>query len=510
MRRLRIGLVVTQMALSCVLVIAAALLIESFRLTLQTKTRRQSGVPVLATIQARPAQLAQQKRPRPASDSFARSRTRQARCRGDASRVGRDASRRVACVAAVSYRAGGAGHPGSDHAGPAVHAEPRWRRWSFRPSTGRLFGGQDTPEACRVAIVNDVAAREVFGGEAVGRSIDDPSGQNVEIVGVVAMRPAERRRRADSANDLLLRRPDGHPSRGARAGAVSRLRESAARRRNARFEHGFGALLRGDGLDGDGRASLHRRSARRLPRQGSSIRKRPIDISGAAPSARVLIDQAGRRTEIVGVVRAAPARTLQSRIEPAIYLPHVAGLPAGHDADARRAGGQRRGADRSSPPARGGAGPRSGAGGGTNARFARLSRTALAPLRIAATLVGASAATALALAVIGLSGAMTDSARRRRREIAVRMALGAQGWRVIRHVVSEGVRLAAAGTLAGVLGSLLVSRALTRIAPAGETAGVLVWLAGPLVLLAAVAVASVLPASRALAVDPIAVTRVDR
>jgi len=140
---------------------------------------------------------------------------------------------------------------------------------------------------------------------------------------------------------------------------------------------------------------------------------------------------------------------------------------------------------------------------------AHLSRTALAPLRIATTLVSASAATAVLLGVVGLYGAMTDSARRRRREIAVRVALGAPGWRVIRHITTDGARLAAAGTVAGLLGSVLMARALAHIVPTNGLIGGWVWLAAPLVLIAAVAVASVLPTRRALAVDPIAIIRAD-
>ena len=95
---------------------------------------------------------------------------------------------------------------------------------------------------------------------------------------------------------------------------------------------------------------------------------------------------------------------------------------------------------------------------------AHLSRTALASERIATMLVGASAATALTLGVLGMYGAMADAARQRRREIALRIALGAQGWRVIRQVLAEGLRLAGAGTVAGMLGSILVARWLARIA----------------------------------------------
>ena len=121
--------------------------------------------------------------------------------------------------------------------------------------------------------------------------------------------------------------------------------------------------------------------------------------------------------------------------------------------------------------------------------------------------VGASTATALALGVLGLYAVMADAARQRRREIALRIALGAQRWRVIRQLLAEAARLAGAGTVAGMLGSLLVARWLARITPTAGSPTVWVWLAAPLVLLGAVAMASVLPARRALMVDPLTMMR---
>ncbi len=138
---------------------------------------------------------------------------------------------------------------------------------------------------------------------------------------------------------------------------------------------------------------------------------------------------------------------------------------------------------------------------------AHLQRTALAPLRIATLLVGVFAAMALTLGILGLYGALSDAARQRRREIAVRILLGAQGWRVIRQVVGEGGRLAGAGTAAGMLGSIVVARLLTQITPTELSLSLSVWMTAPLMLLGAVALASVLPACRALAVDPLTITR---
>ena len=106
------------------------------------------------------------------------------------------------------------------------------------------------------------------------------------------------------------------------------------------------------------------------------------------------------------------------------------------------------------------------------------------------------------------NGAMTEAARQRRREIAVRIALGAQGWRVIRQVLAEGIRLAGAGAVAGMLGSFVVARWLARIA-SSPGPSLWVWLAAPLVLFAAAAIASMLPARRALSVDLLTIMRDD-
>ena len=111
------------------------------------------------------------------------------------------------------------------------------------------------------------------------------------------------------------------------------------------------------------------------------------------------------------------------------------------------------------------------------------------------------------LGIAGLCGTLNDAARQRGRELAVRIALGAQRRHVIRQVLREGGRLAGAGALAGMLGSLLLSRLLSRIAPAYGSPAVWIWLTGPLVLATVVAIASVLPARRGSMVNPLTIMR---
>jgi len=136
-----------------------------------------------------------------------------------------------------------------------------------------------------------------------------------------------------------------------------------------------------------------------------------------------------------------------------------------------------------------------------------LSQTALAPLHIAMAIVGACTTTALFLGVLGLYGALNDAARARRRDLAIRIALGARRRHVIVQVLLEGGQLAGAGALAGMFGALLLSQFLPRMAQNIASPKSWVWIAGPLVLAGAVAVAGILPARRALLVDPLRMLR---
>jgi ABC-type antimicrobial peptide transport system permease subunit len=140
---------------------------------------------------------------------------------------------------------------------------------------------------------------------------------------------------------------------------------------------------------------------------------------------------------------------------------------------------------------------------------AYLNQTSLAPLRIATLLLGVSATMALLLSVLGLFGALSDDARQRRRELAIRIALGAPRWRVIGQVLGEGLRLACVGTLAGMLMSLALSRWMSGITPGSGSPALWVWLGAPLALAGVVTVASVLPARRAFMTNPLTIMHDD-
>ncbi|HKQ60242.1 MAG TPA: ABC transporter permease [Candidatus Polarisedimenticolaceae bacterium] len=127
--------------------------------------------------------------------------------------------------------------------------------------------------------------------------------------------------------------------------------------------------------------------------------------------------------------------------------------------------------------------------------------------RLALVLLGLFAGVALLLAAAGIYATMSFSVTQRYQEMGVRMALGASRRDVLRLVVGRGMRLTLAGLVAGVAGSLLLTRLIRTMLFAVSPADPLA-LAGGLALLAAVAfVACYLPARRATRVDPAEVLR---
>jgi ABC-type antimicrobial peptide transport system permease subunit len=122
-------------------------------------------------------------------------------------------------------------------------------------------------------------------------------------------------------------------------------------------------------------------------------------------------------------------------------------------------------------------------------------------------LVGTFAVIAVALGSLGLYGLMADAARRRQREFAMRIALGAQAWRVVRLVMTEGLRLVGIGAAAGMLLSLLIAQRLATIVPSAGWPSPWIWIATIVLLAGAVAVASVIPARRALSADLLSLMR---
>jgi len=134
---------------------------------------------------------------------------------------------------------------------------------------------------------------------------------------------------------------------------------------------------------------------------------------------------------------------------------------------------------------------------------------AVALPRLYATLVGIFATAALLLAAIGVYGVMAYVVTQRQREIGVRMALGAQPGGIQRMILGQGGMLAALGLVIGVTLSMMLGQLLSKVLFGVSPFDLPTLLAVPLVLGAATAAASWLPARRAMRLDPIAVIRQD-
>jgi ABC-type antimicrobial peptide transport system permease subunit len=131
----------------------------------------------------------------------------------------------------------------------------------------------------------------------------------------------------------------------------------------------------------------------------------------------------------------------------------------------------------------------------------------VAQRRFTMIVLGAFAAVALLLAMVGVHGVLSYTVAQRNREIGIRMALGADRQSVGRLIVGQGARLALFGLGLGVLGSLGVSRLLSALL-FGVTPGDPATLASVALALGGVALlASWLPARRAARVDPMVVLR---
>lgn len=124
--------------------------------------------------------------------------------------------------------------------------------------------------------------------------------------------------------------------------------------------------------------------------------------------------------------------------------------------------------------------------------------------RFQTLLLGAFAVLALALAMVGIYGVMAYGVAQRTRELAIRIALGAERGDVMRLVLGQGMRLVVTGVAIGLGGAFVLTRFLrTLLFETGPTDPI--TFAGVSILLALVALlACFVPARRASRVDPIA------
>ena len=378
---------------------------------------------------------------------------------------------------------------------------------------GGVFGLSDPTQ--REAVVDEDAAAELFGRETVGMTIQDSSGQPVKIIGVVkngSTRPSSQRRandgRANHGRGTIFYYDTDNakvpaPITGAhfRAPAGSPF-TSAELSVNIVSPRYFNAL------------ELPFVAGRQLPEHQKPGQVRVGVVNQEAtdlyfsgkPLGAGIIDDRGVRTEIVGVAGSRTLGAFQQHAEPTIYFPmqqdcaqRMTLILEGSTVNKHTLADLRHKID--SVPGR------DSAPIAIETLDAHLARTALATLRIATLLSSALAFLALVLSVLGLLSAQSDAERQRRRELALRIALGSQRWRIVFKVLTSAVQIAVAGTAIGTLVSLVFLRVLKSENAIFSSPAVWIWLMVALLPTATVLIATVLPALRASLADPLTIMR---
>lgn len=499
--RLRAGLVIAQMALSSILLISSARLLQDVQRSLHTDLGDRVADLAIATVQAS-SRFAS---PDEGMWFFAKAKDSVDHLAGVSVSAwvqtlpgGRAVSSHYRIAPA------GGGHPAEIDVttfDPKAFAKDR-----LRPLAGRLFGGRDTPRGCPVALVNEEGQRAWFDGDAVGRSITDTEGHRIDIVGVV---PAPSDAAASQARPLLYLYAPQTPDP---PGAIRRLAmhvsaplsgDEATIEDNIASDRYFqllglapvaGSIPHDDQMEGQcGVAVLNAEASDRY--------------FGSAALGGAIVDATGRRLEIAAVTPSGVFRALQPPAAPMVYQPATQAyspiLTIVARTDARD--------DRLLDAIRKRINSLEGAGGvGRPERLDRFfGRTSMASERITSALVGVCAMLALLLALVGVSGVSADSVSRRTREFGLKAALGARGWHILGPLAWEGMKLASIGAIGGAVIALLAIRSLDRVAQAGSvSAGSLVaWIAVPIALVSVSAIAALLPARRAVRVDPLVVMK---
>lgn len=378
-------------------------------------------------------------------------------------------------------------------------------RIELPPVQGRMFGGGDTPGACQVAVVSANFAKTFPDQTVIGRVLTDPAGRPIEIVGVVS--PKARTEPAANADIYYY------------AGQVPSLFEGRA------LPFAFSvmpppvtgmldvrvvtpeyfAVMGLKTVAGEALSEAPPSSACRIGVLNDAAAQLYFDGNAVGGA---LIDAQGRRTTVVGVVREAKLRATSRRSEPTLYVPldqeftprmnlllSTTDTSEGlRDRLLRRVRAVDGGIEGETVVAR---------------LDDRLRQTAFAFERIAGLLLSVASINALVLAVIGLCRITADDVLERQREMAVRSALGAQGWRLVVLVLGRAARIAGSGILAGTLAAVLFIRWLRAVTGLESIELNWVWLAGPAVIAIATLLASLIPARRLLRLDPLTAMRAE-
>ncbi len=212
----------------------------------------------------------------------------------------------------------------------------------------------------------------------------------------------------------------------------------------------------------------------------------------------------GEYMEIVGVVGDVKAGAIAGRLAPAIYHPHKQAIrrqmsflirtssDPGRIVQAVR--GQILALDPDQPVS-------------SVEALSQVVDKRLGSNRLTMHLMGAFAALALFLAVLGIYGVISYAVSTRTREIGIRMALGAQRRHAFGSVISQALKLAAIGAALGLTASAAVTRWLGSLLFGVTALDGYSYAAMTIVLIMMSLLASALPARRATRVDPVVAQR---
>ena len=214
----------------------------------------------------------------------------------------------------------------------------------------------------------------------------------------------------------------------------------------------------------------------------------------------------GSRAEIVGVVNDVKSFGLEEKTHPDIYRPY-AQAPFRLIAFAVRADGD----------------PLSLVAAVKNSIYAvdkdqpvfkvitmeKLAAESITLRRVSMLLVGGLSALALVLAAIGIYGVTSYTISQQRREIGLRLALGAQASDVLKLVIAEGMKPALSGMIVGLLASFALTRLIKGLLFGVSATDSATFIVISILLGGVALVACWIPARRATKVDPMVALRHD-
>ena len=214
----------------------------------------------------------------------------------------------------------------------------------------------------------------------------------------------------------------------------------------------------------------------------------------------------GLWTTIIGVIGDIKHGGLEEEMQPEMYISYLQGAPIGPFIVVRTAGdpallaetvrAEVRNIDKNIPIY-------------DMRTMTTLRSEAVSTRRFVLLIVGAFGLLALGLAAIGVYGVMSLIVSERTREVGVRLALGAQPTELLRMIVGQAAKLAGVGVAIGIAAAALITPLMDSQLYGVRAFDPATFVVVPLMLLATAALAALVPARKAMRIDPLAALRIE-